>query len=65
MTRYEQYPEDPRLADPEYAERALRGDWTFMSQREEEEFLSAFGSRKERKAIKARRKALKKADKPS
>jgi hypothetical protein len=63
MARYEQYPEDPRLADPEYAKRSLAGDWIYMNQREEEEYVLAFGSRKERKAIKERRKARAQADK--
>jgi hypothetical protein len=63
MDRYEQYPEDSRLADPDYARRSLCGDWIYMNQREEEDFILAFGSRKERKEIKARRKAREQAQK--
>jgi hypothetical protein len=51
MSRHEQYLQDARLADPQYAARFLRCESIYMNQREEEEYLLAFGSRKERKAI--------------
>ena len=55
--RYEQQPENPRFADPEYAEKWLQGEWTYMSEREQEELLLLYGPRKLRKAIRERRKA--------
>jgi hypothetical protein len=63
MDRYEQYPENPAFADPEYGEKWLRGEFTFMNQSEQEELLLAFGTRKQRKAMKARRKAREQAQK--
>ena len=50
-------PENPKLADAEYAERWLRGEYQFMNQHEQEEYLVLYRTRKQRKAIKERRKA--------
>ncbi|WP_395310836.1 hypothetical protein V4U86_08600 [Mycobacterium sp. AMU20-3851] len=52
MDRYEQWPADPRSLDPEYAQRWLQGDWIHMNQREQEEFLRYYGTRRQRRAIK-------------
>ena len=52
----DQYPVKPQPPDPEFAEESLDGPWTFVTHREMEEFLAFGGTRKERKAIKARRK---------
>src|SRR5258708_26109333 len=49
--RYEQHPENPELADAEYAERWLRGEYQFMNQHEQEEYLLLYGTRKQRNAI--------------
>ena len=59
--RYEQYPDDNRMRDPEFAKKWRDGYFAYMSEREEEEWLLSFGTRKERKAIKARRKAREQA----
>jgi hypothetical protein len=45
------------MANPEYAKKWQKGEWIYMNQHEQEEFLLIYGSRKERKAIKERRKA--------
>jgi len=63
MDRYEQYPENPKFADPEYGKKWLRGEFVDMNQKEQEELLLHYGSRKERKAIKERRKAREQAQK--
>ena len=47
--RYEQQPKNPRFADPEYAEKWLQVEWTYMSDREQEELLPLYGPRKLRK----------------
>jgi hypothetical protein len=47
--RYEQQPKNPRFADPEYAEKWLQVEWTYMSDREQEELLLLYGPRKLRK----------------
>jgi hypothetical protein len=61
MARYEQYPENPKFADPEYGQTWLRGEFVDMNQKEQEELLLLYGSRKERRAIKERRKARERA----
>jgi hypothetical protein len=57
--RYEQYPENPEFADPEYPNKWLEGEWHYMSQQEQEEFFRVYGTRKQRKAIKEHQKARK------
>lgn len=54
--QYEQHPTDPKMANPEYAQKWQKGQWIYMNQHEQEEFLLIYGSRKERKSIKKRRK---------
>ena len=56
--------EDP-MEDPEYGKKWLKGEWIYMNQHEQEEYLLIYGSRKERKAIKERRKAREQAQKQS
>jgi hypothetical protein len=63
---YGQHPEDAE--DPAFAwadkwYMAESTDMAGMNQNEQEEWLLSFGSRKERKAIKERRKAREKAQK--
>ena len=57
----DQYPMRPR--DPEFAEELLDGPERFMTHVELEEFLSYAGTRKQRKAMKARRKEREQARK--
>jgi hypothetical protein len=52
----DQYPNKPQPRDPEFEEELLEGQWRFVTHAEMEEFLAFGGTRKERKAIKARRK---------
>jgi hypothetical protein len=56
---------DKRMDDPEYAKKWVRGEWIYMNSEEQEEFLLIYGSRKQRKAIKERRKAREQAQKES
>jgi hypothetical protein len=56
---------DPRMADPEYAQKWLRGEWTYMNEKEQEELLLIYGTRKQRKAVKQRQRAREQARKQS
>jgi len=60
--RYEQYPENPHFADAEYAKKWVKGEWIYMNDKEQEEFL-LYGPKKVRKAIRGRRKAREQAQK--
>ncbi len=51
----DQYPTRPESSDPKFPEESFDGPDRFMNHREMEEFLSSWGTRKERKAIKAYR----------
>jgi hypothetical protein len=61
----EQFPEDPKLADREFAEKWLRGEWIYMNQKEQDEYILLYGTRKQRKAVKERQKARAQPQKPS
>jgi hypothetical protein len=61
--RYEQYPENPHFADPEYAKKWVKGEWIYMNDKEQEEFLLLYGPKKVRKAIKERQKVREQAQK--
>jgi predicted Fe-S protein YdhL (DUF1289 family) len=56
---------DPRMADPEYAKKWLKGEWIYMNETEQEELLLIYGTRKQRKAVKERQKAREQAKKQS
>jgi hypothetical protein len=43
------------MENPELAKKL--GEWSYMNETEQEDYLLIYGSRKERKAIKERRKA--------
>jgi hypothetical protein len=43
------------MENPELAKKL--GEWSYVNQKEEEDYFLIYGSRKERKAIKERRKA--------
>jgi hypothetical protein len=68
MEHREQHPGDDEPGDPALANEVVWRYWNAhttdmagMTEREEEEFFLAFGTRKERKAIKERRKARERA----
>lgn len=60
-----QYPMQERMHDPEYSQRWLMGEFIYMTWQEQEQFLLAYGTRKQRKAIKAARKERGQAQKQS
>jgi hypothetical protein len=51
------------MENPELAKKL--GEWSYMNQQEQEEYLLIYGTRKQRKAIKERRKAREQAKKQS
>jgi hypothetical protein len=53
------------FADPEDAKKSISREHLYMNQEEQDEFLLTFGTRKERMAIKERRKAREQAKKQS
>jgi hypothetical protein len=59
----EQHPENPNFADPDYAEKWLRGEWIYMNQKEQEEYLLIYGTPES--TLKERRKARKQAQEQS
>jgi predicted Fe-S protein YdhL (DUF1289 family) len=47
------------MENPELAKKL--GEWSYMSQKEQDEYLLIYGTRKQRKAIKERRNAREQA----